>query len=281
MQENLQPKRLLVVGDIHGYLDKLTELMEQVQPMEHDKVVFLGDYIDRGPDSRGVIEYLIDFRQRFPQTVFLRGNHEQMLLDALVEDRIAKGQHSEGMRKRLRDYPSSNYFSIFSTSDTERYMANDGNSTLRNYGGDFGDILKEHENFLESCRFWHRETVMVADIASGIKQQEFIFVHAGIRPGKPIEDQTPEDLLWIRDEFLDSKDNFGGSIIVHGHSFEYEEVPVIRTNRIGMDNAAYMDPQISHYYEDIPGKPGQLVCLDVISKESWRSCATKLWIRDS
>ena len=97
-----QPKRLLAVGDIHGHLDKLQGLMAQVNPTTNDRVVFLGDYIDRGTDSKGVIEYLIDFKKRFPTTVFLRGNHEQMLLDAMVEDRILSGQ-SPAIRRSLGD----------------------------------------------------------------------------------------------------------------------------------------------------------------------------------
>jgi serine/threonine protein phosphatase 1 len=76
--------RLLAVGDIHGCCDLLQQLMRQVAPCADDQVVFLGDYIDRGPDSRGVIDYLLDFRERWPQTVFLKGNHEAMLLDFLA-----------------------------------------------------------------------------------------------------------------------------------------------------------------------------------------------------
>ncbi len=76
--------RLLAVGDVHGCRDLLQQLMQQVAPCADDQVVFLGDYIDRGPDSRGVIDYLLDFRERWPQTVFLKGNHEAMLLDFLA-----------------------------------------------------------------------------------------------------------------------------------------------------------------------------------------------------
>ncbi|OEU64353.1 MAG: hypothetical protein BA870_06000 [Desulfuromonadales bacterium C00003094] len=81
--QNPTEGRLLAVGDIHGCRDLLQELLRQVAPCAEDQVVFLGDYIDRGPDSRGVIDYLLDFRQRWPQTVFLKGNHEAMLLNFL------------------------------------------------------------------------------------------------------------------------------------------------------------------------------------------------------
>ena len=83
MSRPLPPRRLLAIGDIHGYLDKLRRLLDLVQPTANDKVIFLGDYVDRGPDSRGVLDELIRFGERFPQTIFLRGNHEQMFMDAL------------------------------------------------------------------------------------------------------------------------------------------------------------------------------------------------------
>jgi serine/threonine protein phosphatase 1 len=73
--------RLLAIGDIHGYLSKLEKLIAEVRPTTEDQVVFLGDYVDRGPDSKGVIDYLIEFAKSFPKTVFLQGNHEQMMLD--------------------------------------------------------------------------------------------------------------------------------------------------------------------------------------------------------
>lgn len=75
--------RLLAVGDIHGCLGQLAELIDRVAPTDRDQVVFLGDYVDRGPDSAGVIDYLINFSSSFPATVFLRGNHEQMFADYL------------------------------------------------------------------------------------------------------------------------------------------------------------------------------------------------------
>ena len=83
MQSQSPTYRWLAVGDIHGCLAQLAELMERVKPTSADRVVFLGDYVDRGPDSAGVIDYLIEFAAVFPETVFLRGNHEQMFLDYL------------------------------------------------------------------------------------------------------------------------------------------------------------------------------------------------------
>ncbi len=83
IQNEPETGRLLAVGDIHGCLGLLQQLMQEVAPCSNDQVVFLGDYIDRGPDSRGVIDYLLDFRKRWPKTIFLKGNHEAMLLNFL------------------------------------------------------------------------------------------------------------------------------------------------------------------------------------------------------
>jgi serine/threonine protein phosphatase 1 len=265
MQEKIQPKRLLAVGDIHGYLDKLTGLMEQVGPTADDRVVFLGDYIDRGPDSRGVIEYLIDFRKRFPQTVFLRGNHEQMLLDAMVEVRSCNVAARSDERKRLRDI-SAQFASVTENDDDfGRFIdvRNGGQGTLDCYGGWIDGIPHEHESFLESCVFHHREVVAVPDGSGGNRLQEFLFVHAGMHPQIPVEEQDPEDLLWLRDPFIDFPMDFGGAIVVHGHTPE-EHTPVFKKHRIGLDNGVYLDS--ARRQKDC----GHLVCCDLISRQHWR-----------
>lgn len=140
-----QLKRLLAVGDIHGHHDKLQCLMEQVDTKPYDRVVFLGDYIDRGLRSKEVIEYLIDFKKRFPQTVFLRGNHEQMLLDAMVEDRLYNDSVSLNERKRLRDLSDSFAQSAALDDDFGRYIDNDGQSTLDSYVQYISDLPKRRE----------------------------------------------------------------------------------------------------------------------------------------
>ncbi len=118
--------RLLAVGDIHGCLPQLEKLMAKVRPGPHDRIVFLGDYIDRGADSRGVIDYLIDFGLRFPRTVFLKGNHEEMFLDFLAG------------RNQLV------------------YYSNGGESTLEQYrDGSKLRIPKEHLDFLEHLELYY------------------------------------------------------------------------------------------------------------------------------
>lgn len=131
MQERVKEPSglLLAVGDIHGCFDKLSALMEQVAPGRDDRVIFLGDYIDRGPQSRQVLDFLIDFRRRFPGSVFLRGNHEQMLLDARGGDLYA----------------------------VALYMQNGGLATLDCYGGDFDRMPPEHLDFISDLPCLHEE----------------------------------------------------------------------------------------------------------------------------
>jgi serine/threonine protein phosphatase 1 len=137
---NPQPEpRLLAVGDIHGCLRHLERLMLRVQPTPADQVVFLGDYIDRGPDSRGVLDYLIEFGSRFPRTVFLKGNHEEMFLEFVA-----------GRNQML-------------------YFLNGGETTLANYqDGDKLRIPKAHLDFLEKLRLYH-ETERFVFVHAGLR----------------------------------------------------------------------------------------------------------------
>jgi serine/threonine protein phosphatase 1 len=273
-----QPKRLLAIGDIHGHLEKLQRLMDQVEPTPEDRVVFLGDYIDRGPNSKGVIEFLIDFQKRFPQTVFLRGNHEQMLLDAMVEDRLYNGPNCANERKRLRDLSVSFAREANPDDDFGRFIDNGGQRTLDSYveiidclpkrEGNISDILKHHEDFLASCGFWHREPEDIQVYGGETKHQEFIFVHAGVCPGTVLEEQDIHYLLWIREPFLSFALGYPGqtvpvphsnnisAIVVHGHTPD-PKAPIFKEHRIGLD-------------ADVCNQSwGRIVCCDVLTHEYW------------
>ena len=191
MSESNTPNgRLFAVGDIHGCLNELEELLDQVSPTPDDQVVFLGDYVDRGPDSAGVILFLMAFRKEHPQTVLLRGNHEQMFLDYLAG------------------------------SDPANFLFNGGTKTLSSYQTrELWPIPDEHKRFVEELDYYY-------------ETEDFIFVHAGLRPEVPLAEQTPEDMLWIRREFI-SSDYDWGKTVVYGHTPLQE--PHQEGRRIGLD----------------------------------------------
>jgi len=204
--------RLLAVGDIHGCLDHLQRLMARVEPQTADRVVFLGDYVDRGPDGRGVIDYLLDFGRRFPQSVFLKGNHEAMFLDFLAG------------------------------RDQLLFLYNGGGTTLRSYREEAGiRIPRSHLAFLEALR-------------TSFTTEDFFFVHAGLRPGRPLDAQEERDLLWIRHEFI-SSDYDWGKTVVFGHTPLQQ--PLFAGNKIGIDTGA------------VYGRA--LTCCDVRRRVCWHS----------
>ena len=202
--------RLLAIGDIHGCLDQLLALVARVKPAPNDRIVFLGDYIDRGPDSAGVIEHLIEFGAAFPQSVFLRGNHEQMFLDYL-----------DGI-------------------DTINFLINGGTNTLNSYNAKgWLPVPDAHIAFLQNL-----SNYSICD--------DFIFVHAGLRPGVALDNQEERDLLWIRHEFINSDFDWGKTI-VYGHTPLAE--PLITSHRMGLDTGC------------VYGR--QLTCCDVRSGKMW------------
>jgi serine/threonine protein phosphatase 1 len=172
--------KIFVVGDIHGCFDKLRALMDKI-PINYaqDQLIFIGDYIDRGPSSVEVVDYLIDLKKRFPGTIFLMGNHEDMLQNYL-----------DG-------------------SDRFTYLLNGGQRTLEEYLSRSNNpktypVPSEHLEFFNSlCLYYQTE--------------DYIFVHAGLRKKVPLESQEKMDLLWIRDEFIYSDFNFGKRVIF-GHT---------------------------------------------------------------
>ncbi|MFQ5915401.1 MAG: metallophosphoesterase family protein [Nitrospinota bacterium] len=194
--------KLYAVGDIHGSIGHLARLVEVVPFEPEDRIVFIGDYIDRGPDSRGTVNFLLEFREKFPNSVFLRGNHEDMFEDFLR----GSSMYGEGV-----------------------YSMNGGNETLTSYQIDPfgtvgpGDFPADHLKFLFETALMHRE-------------DGFLFVHAGIRPGVALEDQNPQDLLWIRDEFF-LREHSLDLTVVFGHT-PLREVFQNLPYAIGIDTGA-------------------------------------------
>jgi serine/threonine protein phosphatase 1 len=216
-------ERVYAIGDIHGRLDLLDDLLDQIAidddaraPMA-TTLVFLGDFIDRGPDSRGVVERLRTIAGAGNRCIFLLGNHEEVLLRAIEGERGALSLFDRiGGRETLLSYGVSE----------EEY----DNCLL----GDLTDLMKaripqEHVAFLRSAQ---------AKYASG----EYLFVHAGVRPGVSIDEQQDVETRWIRDEFLDYRGDFG-RVIVHGHTISNDIE--IRVNRIGVDVGAYRSGRLA------------------------------------
>ncbi len=190
-------KNIFAIGDIHGCLDKLLKLMSQIgADFDRDAFVFMGDYIDRGSDSFGVIEYLINLKKRCQDVVFLKGNHEDMLEKYL------------------------------SGPDKYTYLANGGWETLNSYMeqslSDKPSIPSTHLRFFDSLDLFY-------------ETDAYIFVHAGLRENISLGMQDPNDLLWIRNEFILSDYDFGKQV-VFGHTPFLE--PLVRPNKIGIDTGA-------------------------------------------
>ncbi|MCA1746721.1 MAG: metallophosphoesterase [Bacteroidales bacterium] len=179
--------RLIAIGDIHGHRKKLDDLLEQIQPCEEDQFVFLGDYIDRGPDSKGVIEDLIDFQLFYPKTVFLRGNHEQLMIDTLIDCGVIEGTPLYSMSP---EWARETRYS----SDAMLFLLNGGDKTMKGYNAEIardgtkftllGSLPENHIEFLTSTKLYHH-------------QDGFLFVHAGADEQLSLDEQV-YTLLWDR-----------------------------------------------------------------------------------
>jgi serine/threonine protein phosphatase 1 len=193
--------KIFAIGDVHGCISHLGRLMGQLDiDAEKDTLVFVGDYIDRGPDPKGVIDAILDIRKNIRSVVCLLGNHEDMFLNYCLDRR-----------------------------DEDLYMSNGGMRTLASYG--FSREGTEELILPES----HRE--FFASLRTCYETKDYIFVHAGLRPGIPLRQQDREDLLWIRFEFINSPYDFGKTVI-YGHTPVSLNKPLIDKNKIDIDTGA-------------------------------------------
>ncbi|MFQ5666703.1 MAG: metallophosphoesterase family protein [Candidatus Binatia bacterium] len=191
--------RTFVVGDVHGCADELNRLLDALAPTAADTLVFLGDYIDRGPAPKEVIARLLRLQREGPQCVFLRGNHEDMFLGFLDRG----GLYGDA------------------------FLCNGGEATLRSYGlaGEPPHVVAAalppaHLEFLLSCQL--RST-----------HGRFLCVHAGLAPTRPLEQQSTEDMLWIREAFIAHPHPFPFTVLF-GHTPQ-REVLVDLPYKIGLD----------------------------------------------
>ena len=209
--------RAYAIGDIHGRLDLLEDLLGRLEADDRSRgpaktwLVFLGDLVDRGPDSRGVVERLVSRPPAFARNVFIKGNHEEFFLGVLEGD----------------------------DSTVQHWLTYGGTECAESYGVGSGWMLNA-----TPTQIMHRlvEEVPEAhvrflrDMADSFRFGDYLFVHAGIRPGVELHRQVSKDLRWIREGFLDDLTDHG-VMVVHGHTIfdRAEEHP----NRIAIDTGAY------------------------------------------
>ena len=209
-------RRIYAVGDVHGRADLLSDLFMridddlEVRPTADSVQVFLGDYIDRGPNSRQVIDLLIARRRR-RDVLFLKGNHEACALQFLSDPTVLSKWLNMGGINTLLSY------GVMPTRRDDLESQHNVSTALRQAMPD------SHRRFIEG-------------LALSFTCGDFFFVHAGVRPGISLQGQSQQDLLWIRDDFLLHEEDFG-MVVVHGHTPIYE--PDIRSNRINIDTGAY------------------------------------------
>jgi serine/threonine protein phosphatase 1 len=211
-------RRIYAIGDVHGRADLLAQIHRRIEidldlhPVSDPLLVCLGDYVDRGADSAGVIDLLLKPAPGGIPRVALMGNHEALMLRFLTDESAAPV-----------------------------WFANGGDATLDSYGVDpmlsYDRARRELQRRLPGR---HRE--LLESLPLSHEEGDYFFVHAGVRPGVELGLQRREDLLWIRGEFLHSEADHG-KVVVHGHSISAE--PELRANRIGIDTGAYASDRLT------------------------------------
>jgi len=212
------------IGDVHGRLDLLDDLLERIHDdfagrrTDRQRIIFLGDLIDRGPDSAAVVDRAIELSRSDKQVEILMGNHEEVFLGAL-----------DG---------STRMMNLFCKIGGKNTILSYG-ITLEEYNaGDYGDLIalcqaRVPAAHIDFMRRFETKPIVVGD---------YVFVHAGVRPSVALGDQRESDMRWIRDEFLDS-DVAHEKIVVHGHSITAEVDE--RDNRIGIDTGAFSSGKLT------------------------------------
>lgn len=216
--------RIYAIGDIHGRLDLIERLHQEIRTdvigckSKRKLIVYLGDYVDRGFHSREVIDYLLSHPMQGFETVYIKGNHEyamQLFMD--YPDRMSAWLNWGGA-STLQSY-GVNFYTSQNTM-----------KSLKLIGQELSDIVPDsHKDFLSSLKLFHVEG-------------DYLFVHAGVRPGKDMSKQTVEDLTMIRDEFIYSKLQMDYRV-VFGHSIF--ETPYVQHDRVGVDTGAYFSGKLT------------------------------------
>jgi serine/threonine protein phosphatase 1 len=210
--------RIYAVGDVHGRFDLLTELSDKIRadladnPPAASIEIYIGDYVDRGPDARSVIEWLRSDTAACDERICLKGNHEDIFLQFIADPGMAEYWRDLGGFETLYSY------------GVQPPVARTGEAMLASHEQLMQVLPAEDVKFLQSLPLY-------------ASFGDYLFVHAGLRPGLRLEKQVEEDLIWIREPFLTSGHDFG-QIVVHGHT--PGDAPDIRGNRINIDTGAFL-----------------------------------------
>lgn len=199
--------RIYAIGDIHGCATRLETLIARLDmDVRQDLLIFVGDYIDRGPDSKEVIDIILDLLGMMDHVICLLGNHEQMFLNYYLHDR-----------------------------DPELFLGNGGYRTLASYG-----FKRSRQD--PSFRVPDHHLRFYRSLLPFYETDDHIFVHAGLRPGTPLPEQTLDDLIWSRFEFIRSPYDFGKRVVFGHTPFS---APLVEPNKIGIDTGAVYGGQLT------------------------------------
>ncbi|MEZ2331186.1 metallophosphoesterase [Mesorhizobium sp. RCC_202] len=220
--------RLYAIGDVHGRHDLLTAMHRRIEseleyraPSSDWRIIHLGDYVDRGPDSRSVIDFLIEAKKRDPRNIMLAGNHDLGMLEFL-----ANGE-PDGLFMNYGGIQTAQSYGVDLTRDT--HWHGKAEVVRRGHAALVKAVPRSHVDFLQSLTF-------------SVTFGDFFFCHAGIRPGVPLDGQNQQDLIWIRDAFHDHSGLFA-KVIVHGHTPVPEAE--VRANRVNVDTLAWKSGMLS------------------------------------
>ena len=219
--------RLYAIGDVHGRLDLLAAMHHRIEEeIERDsptdwRVIHLGDYVDRGPDSKGVIDFLVEARQRDPRHLMLAGNHDIGFLDFL------RAPDPEGLFMRYGGVQTAESYGVSLNMDASWFGK--AETLKRGHAALVKAVPQAHVDFLRSLPF-------------SMTFGDFFFCHAGIRPGIALENQNQQDLMWIRDVFHDHSGLYP-KIVVHGHT-PVPEAEVM-ANRVNVDTLAWQSGNLT------------------------------------
>ncbi|MEO1549496.1 MAG: metallophosphoesterase family protein, partial [Pseudomonadota bacterium] len=218
--------RVYAIGDIHGCLAELDDMIARIDadlaaiPHPDARLVFVGDYVDRGPDSRGVIERLMALQAGPRNVTLLKGNHDERFATYLRDPQARTTSKYHWLSDPIGGGKTLASYGVTGATPSD---------PVATHGAACAQVPAAHVAFLDALKLSHR----IGD---------YLFVHAGIRPGVPLDAQDPQDLIWIREPFLsDPRDH--GPVVVFGHSF----MPQIthRGNWIGIDTGCVFEGVLS------------------------------------